>query len=251
VEIALSELIAGKATVIKNKDYLSTKEYVTPFMDSMAKITNDFKIQVKLPDQMTGSGEDVDKTYNRVLIEAILPEAHDVDGHQEVIGFLYGLDVRKPVAKIYRGYLNKACLNLAVFTPTWMEVEELKPGEGIKFDAARMLEKTSNFKAKVEKLKKEFLDPIQAKHKLGGWVDTVLRSSYDNGVHNVRVSPNMPIEAYKSLYIDTESQYYVQPGKQASMFDVYNAFTQVITDDERDFINKFEKTMMVNRLLEV
>ena len=30
----------------------------------------------------------------------------------EVVGLVYGLDVRKPVVKIYRGGLNRACTNL-------------------------------------------------------------------------------------------------------------------------------------------
>ena len=45
----------------------------------------------------------------------------------EVIGFLYGLDVRKPVVKIYRGYLNRACTNLCVFDHQWLNIQEIGP----------------------------------------------------------------------------------------------------------------------------
>jgi hypothetical protein len=250
VEITLKELLDGKATIIKTKDYLSTKEYVQPFLDQMSKFTNNFKIKVKLPDQMT-TGDSRDTTYNRVLVEAILPATNDIDKHQEVVGLLYGLDTRKPIAKVYRGYQNQACLNLTVFQPKWMEVKEVKPKEGITFDAKALMEAPSFFEKMLQKLKGEFVDPETLHTRLGKWVDVALRGSYYNGVHNVRVSPSLPIEAYTSLYVDPTSQYYVQPNTQASMFDVYNAFTQIITDDTKDFINQFEKTMMVNTLLEV
>jgi hypothetical protein len=250
VEITMPELLQGKATVIKTKDYLSTKEYVEPFIDEMSKITSRFKITIKLPDQMT-MGATHDITYNRVLIEAILPSDHSIDKHDEVIGFLYGLDVRKPVAKIYRGYLNQACTNLTVFNPKWIEVQEIKPKESIKMVAKQLLESGSDFEQKIKLLKNTFVDPTTLDARLGKWVRMTLEDSYYNGIQNVRMSPNLPIEAYKSLYVDTASEYYVPPTKQASMFEVYNAFTQVITDDDKDFINKFEKTMMVNKLLEV
>ena len=34
--------MAGKATVIKNREYLSTEVYVAPFLERMSKFTNDF-----------------------------------------------------------------------------------------------------------------------------------------------------------------------------------------------------------------
>lgn len=247
----MTQLLAGKATVIKTKDYLSTKEFVQPFIDEMSKITSDFRIQVRLPDQMTVGGGGHDVTYNRVLIQAVLPKENSIDGHDEVIGLLYGLDVRKPVAKIYRGYLNQACTNLTVFNPQWMNIQELKPREGIVLAAKALLTASSDFEVRVKKMKNEFLADTEVYERLGRWVDTCLRDSYYNGVQNVRISPNLPIEGYKSLFIDTESPYYVPDNREASMFEVYNAFTQVVTDDDKDFINKFEKTMMINKLLGV
>ena len=53
MEVTLDELLRGKATIIKNKEYFSTEQYITPFLERMSKFTNDFKIQVKLPDQYT------------------------------------------------------------------------------------------------------------------------------------------------------------------------------------------------------
>lgn len=250
MEITLSELLNGNATKIKNKDYFATKDYVQPFIDSMSAITTDFRIKVKLPDQITMAEED-HITYNRVLIEAVLPPTHTIDDHDEVIGFLYGLDVRKPLSKVYRGYLNRACTNLSVFDPKWLIVSEVKPSTGIILDTKKMLELPSTFEATLKKLKGEVIDRLDMTDRLGEWIDISLRENYYNGMQNVKISPTVSIEAYKSLLLDENSNYFVPLTKEITKFDVYNAFTQVITDDTKDIMNRFEKTMMVNTLLKV
>lgn len=35
------------------------------------------------------------------------------------------------------------------------------------------------------------------------------------------------------------------------MFTVYNAFTQIITDDDKDIMNKVEKTLLLKTILEL
>lgn len=66
MEIDKNLLLDGKSTIIKNKNYLSTKEYVEPFFDEMSKFTNDFIIRVQTPNQMTITDENKDITFNRV-----------------------------------------------------------------------------------------------------------------------------------------------------------------------------------------
>ena len=66
MEIDKDLLFEGKSTIIKNKNYLSTKEYVEPFFDEMSKFTDDFIIRVQTPNQMTLSGDNKDITFNRV-----------------------------------------------------------------------------------------------------------------------------------------------------------------------------------------
>jgi hypothetical protein len=247
-EITLRDLLNGKSTIINNKTYLSTGEYIQPFIDTMSKYTSDFRVKAKLPSQMTVTGTQ-DITYNRVLIEAVLPSEHCIEKHDEVIGFLYGLDVRKPISKLYRGYLNQACTNLCVFNNKWLEVAEIKPGEIIRIDGKKMMELPNDFDIKIRKLKNEFISREQIYSNLGGWVHNALTDYYYNGVQAVKISPTSVIEAYKSLYLEEESPYFVPKTQEASMFDVYNAFTQIITDDKKDWVNSFEKTMMVNKLL--
>lgn len=248
METTLSELLTGKATIIKSKDYLATKDYVQPFIDAMSALTNDFRVKIKLPDQMT-IGQSQDITYNRVLVEAVLPKDNSIDNHDEVIGFLYGLDIRKPVSKVYRGYLNQACTNLSVFDPKWMIVNEMRPGELIPIDIKKLLEIPNNFDQRLKKLKSEFVSKETIFDRLGGWIDKSLREYYHNGVQSVKISPNVAVEAYKSLYIDSASPYFTPHNEESSVYNVYNAFTQTVTDDTKDIMNRFEKTMMINKLL--
>lgn len=252
MDISISELLKGKPTIIKNKEFFQTKNYVEPFLERMAAFTDDFRIQVKVPDQMTGNREATDLTYNRVLIQAVMPEQHTVDSHDEVIGFLYGLDVKKPVVKMYRGYLNQACTNLTVFNPQWIEVQDLVPGDPINYNSIKnLMEQTSDFALQMKKLKDATLNRNLRKQYLGEWVDYSLRESQDYGFGKVKIAVSTPIDAYKQLFIDSDSQYYIPEGIDPSMYDVYNAFTQIITDDKKDLMNKFEKTMIINRLLKV
>ena len=252
MEVTVQELLKGKPTLIKNKEFFQTKNYVEPFIEKMSAITNDFRVQVKIPDQMTFSKDAQDLTYNRVLIQAVLPKEHSIDNHDEVIGFLYGIDVKRPVAKIYRGYLNQACTNLTVFNPQWIDVQELIPGDPLNYSGVKhLLEQTNDFKTKIEGLKSTYLDRTKRKEFLGGWVDYSLREHQDYGFGKVKIAVSTPVDAYKQLFIDQDSAYYIPEGIDPTMFDVYNSFTQIITDDKKDLMNKFEKTMIINRLLNV
>ena len=85
MEITIDQLLKGKSTIIKGKEYLSTEAYVTPFLERMSKFTNDFQVQVKLPDQYTltknGDINLEDITYNRVWVQAILPDEMNYPNH--------------------------------------------------------------------------------------------------------------------------------------------------------------------------
>ena len=66
MEITLNALLEGKPTIIREKEYFATKDYIQPFIDEMSKFTKDFVINVQLPDQITISNDNRDVTYNRV-----------------------------------------------------------------------------------------------------------------------------------------------------------------------------------------
>ena len=257
MEIDLNTLLQGKATIIKKKEYLPTEAYVTPFLERMSKYTNDFRIQARLPDQISiTKKEDLnleDTVFNRVWIQAVLPNEFSFNNHQEVIGMVYGLDTRKPIVKIYRGALNMACLNLCVFNPSFLEVHELEPESPINFRGLQsLMEQVSDIKSWLDRLSETFItyEENVINENLGLWVRNALSTSFDNGYGKVKLSASTAVDAYKLLYEKEDSPYFVKPGETTSMFNVYNAFTELISNtDTRDIMNKAEKTLLLKDIL--
>lgn len=254
--IDINTLLKGKATRIKKNEYLKTEAYVTPFLNKMSKFTNDFRVQVKLPDQITktkdGEIDMDDITYNRVWIQAVMPEEYAFDNHQEVIGMVYGLDTRKPVVKLYKGGLNMACTNLCVFNPSFLNVQELEPEKTINFSSVdTLLSQTNDLKVWLEKLHNEEFEitPDNVNESMGRWINNCWDTAWNRGYGTVKVSDSLVLGASKLLFRNEESPYYVGKDSSTDMFNVYNAFTQMITDDSRDIMNKFEKTYLIKDIL--
>lgn len=257
MDIQLEQLLKGKQTRIKDKEYFETEAYVNPFLERMSKITSDFKVKVELPDQVTLTKEgDVnleDITYNRVWVQAVLPEQYDVDNHQDVIGMVYGLDTRKPIVKFYRGGLNRACTNLCVFNPDYLDVQELQPESAIDYRPLdSLINKANEIKVFLEKLHGITFprDNQYINEQLGMWVRNCLNIPYHNGINNVKLATSTAIDAYKLLFEKDSSEYYVPVTSNTDMFNVYNAFTELISNDkDKDIMNKCEKTLLLKNIL--
>lgn len=256
--IEVDELLKGLSTKIKDKEFFQTRAYVEPFLERAQKLTNNFEVQVKLPEQITVTKkEDMDFdniTYNRVWIQAILPDEYTVENHAEVIGMVYGIDTRKPIVKFYRGGLNMACTNLCVFNPSMLSVQELKPAEAISFRPLdSIMEKANEIKSFLNMLRSVSFprrhDYIN--EQLGKWIRNSMHTKYENGFSPVKLGVPNIIDAYKLLFEDAKSPYYVPSDTdRTDMFNVYNAFTEVISNkDQKDIINKCEKVLLLRDIL--
>ena len=253
MELTVEQLLQGKATRIKEKEFFTTKAYVEPFLDRMSKFTNEFIINVKPADQisLTPSG-DVnfdDIVYNRVWIQAVLPDEYAYENHKRVMSMLYALDTRKPVVKMYTGALNMACLNLCVFNPDALDVAELEPETAINFSPVNILMgMTDTIKVTLEKISKVTFNRNTIYEDLGLWVDRCITAKYNSGFGTVKIAESAPIDVYKDLFYDEKSDYYVS-GEEVDGFTVYNAFTDLITQDKKELVNKFEKTLLVKEIM--
>lgn len=259
MDITIDQLMSGKPTIIKNKNYFATEKYVNPFFDRLSKYTDDFRIHVQTPDQITltqdGEKNMEDLTYNRVYIEAVMPDDMCYDNHDRVVGMIVGLDVRKPVAKFYNGAMNSACTNLCVFNPAYLDCQAIEPETPIDFkpldkllqlqdDTREMLEILHNTRFENNVLEQE-------KH-LGKWLRNSMDAMYDSGFQQSKLSADNVIQAYKLLFTKEDSSYY-QVGNTVNMFDVYGAFTQQITnarDKGKDLVNLCERTLLLRQILE-
>lgn len=261
MELQLNELLAGRATRIKNREYYPTAAYVEPFLERVTKLTNELRINGVTPSQITYTGDGTlsteDITYNRITIEAILPDSLKInnDDHKEVIGMVYGLDVRKPVVKFFHARERCVCTNMCVFSPSMLACQDLEPETAIDFKPLdRIIEQTDDTVAQLKKLLEMEFDCSEQNinESLGRWIRNCINYSYDNHYGKVKIACSTPIDAYKSLFQKEDSDYFLGNTSVASMYDIYNAFTQVITDSrKKDPFNIFEKTLLVSDILGV
>lgn len=253
MQVTIDELLQGKPTKIKNKDYFPTKGYVEPFLERMSKITNDFRVDVKLPDQITvaDDGEN-DITYNRVLVQAVLPDI--ADNHSSVIGMVYGLDVRKPIVKIYKGLLNHACTNLCVFDPSFLNVQFIEPEKAINFKPVDyLIEREDDTRLMLDTLSNTTWDgtPTNIESNLGRWIRKSLASEYENGYGKIKIGTDLVIKAYQDIFVNEDSSYFIGENKPVDMFTVYNSFTQQLTNAiGKDMMNICEKTILLRQILD-
>lgn len=256
MKLTLEQALAGKATNIKGKKYFSTAAYIEPFIKRMSKYTDNFIINGIQPDQITFDQEgDINVenlTWNRMWVQAVLPDNDYFPNHDHVVGMVYGLDVRKPVIKLYMGGLNRACCNLCVFSPSFLDVKELEPGKAIDYRPIdRLMKQTDDVKAVLEKLSNTEVEynEKQINENLGNWVRKTLNFSFSDQFNKVKLATSSAIDTYKLLYEKEDSPYFVPKDSVTDMFNIYNAWTQVITDDKRDILNKCEKTLLVSNIL--
>ena len=252
--INLKQLMLGKATKIKNKEYFTTKDYVMPFIDRMSKFTDKFEIQVKPADQISlnsnGEMNFEDIVYNRVWVEAQLPGEYAYEGHTQSVSLLYALDTRKPIYKIFQNAVRSACLNMCVFSPNMLQVRELEAETAMDYSFVKqVMEITDNTRAMLEQMSNTFIKRETIFDNLGHWVDRCITSKFNSGFGTVKLAESTAIDAYKQLVVDTKSDYYTSEG-DICMFDAYQAFTDIVTHDKgRDIVNKFEKTYLVAEVL--
>lgn len=261
MELSLTELLQGKATRIKNKEYFQTSAYVEPFLERVRKLTDDFSIQVQTPNQITYSGDGTlnteDITYNRVLIEAKLPDEYKFDGdaHRSVIGMVYGIDVRKPVVKFFKGKERMSCTNLCVFSPELLACQEMESETAVDYKPLeRIIQQTDDTASWLKKLVEESFDcnAENINESLGRWIRHCINYSYDNHFGKTKIACSTPIDAYKLLFEKDDSDYFFGNNTSISMYQVYNAFTQVLTDGmKKDAFNIFEKTLLIKDILDL
>ena len=218
----------------------------------MSKFTKDFIINVQLPGQITISNNNKDLTYNKVWIQAIMPDQCTIDGYAETYGLVYTLDARIPVYKVYRAYINKETHNMCVFNPEWLQVYEMKPGEKLVYSIKELMEKPFDIKQRLKVMKNTFISAdIEDTHKLlGKLINRSLQYEYHNIGGKIKISSTDVIKTFEDVYLNSTSYYYVQPTVEGSLHNYYGALCSQITNS-KDIINRFEKTILVGMLFDL
>jgi hypothetical protein len=247
----LQTVLEGKAVNIKGKYFMSASSYVQPFIDRLQPYGVDFKCQVKLPDAITlGENSKLDIAFMRVSVTAIFPKTAETP-YRRALTMAYALDLKIPVVKFYVGALDDND-NFIVFDKDSLILQRLEPDTPINYNPVKtLLEKTDNIKVMLDSIKKSYLDRDLFCRYLGEWIDFVLDATCCGEYGKVKLASSAPVDVYKMLIKDSDSEFYVPTDHQISVYDVYSAFLSLIRDDDRDIINRFEKTWLVDLLLKL
>lgn len=243
------QLLAGTALEIKEVEYASTKEFVTPFLEAVKPLKERVEIRVKHanPTVINESGER-QLAFTRVNIEAyIKTDKPLLAEHVEVIGLCYALDVKQPIAKIYRGYRN-ASGNLIIPNPALIAIQEIAEDELISVEAIENLLGNATNLLEYDKKLQTLISTTQISNDLGRWVVACADLTIKEDSYKVQLGSAYPIKAFKSLIIDQDSEYYVA-GKDTYINNVLHSLLNIVTNDDKDIITEFEKTVLINRML--
>lgn len=244
MEITLDLLLKGKPTIIKEREFLPTKEYVGEFIKVMSNFTDNFVVNVTLPTQLTLTNKEEDITFNKVWIQAIIPG----EGLREVINLVYVLDIKKPCYKIFRTYSEEG--RHITFNDDWMVTGEIKD-EPFKLPIKELMGKENKVPMFLTKMKNTFLSDENKYDLLGQLVEKSMLYEYNSISGKVKLSPNTIIKAHESVYLDSTSKLY-KKDQEATVYDLFTAFLTVIKDGyKKDPINVFEKSRLAEQILNI
>lgn len=257
IDLKLNDIYLGKATMIKDNKYFSTRQYVEPFIDRVDKLCQgNFIIKAQPANQISltpqGDVNMEDIVFNRVWIQGVLPGEYAYENHQQSINMLYALDTRKPLVKLFKSAINQACLNMTVFDFQLLQVQPLLPEQAIDYTFIDIVENYKDtIKSKLDQLNKLIYTKFEIQELLGIWIDKLIKTKFQTEFGSVKLSETIPIEVYKKLFIDSKSRYYC--GEHSTNgFNVYNAFTDIISNDSnKDIINKYEKVLIASSLFDL
>jgi len=131
----------------------------------------------------------------------------------------------------------------------------MKSAEALNFRALdNIMEKANEIRAWLSKLNSITFERSyqNINESLGRWIRNALYLKYENGFSPVKLGVPNVIDAYKLLFEDAKSPYYVSSDKNTNMFNIYNAFTEIISNkDQKDIINKCEKVLLLKDILSI
>jgi hypothetical protein len=145
--------------------------------------------------------------------------------------------------KIIRGYLKDGTNNFYAFDPNWIITYELEENKSLFVNIKQLTDMDNKFKDSIEQLQNTEVKRATLSSMLGNWIDKCLTASYDNGFHSVKLSTKDVIDVYTKLFVSNKSNKFIPSDKKVTMFDIYKEMIEIISDDDKDIINRFEKTI--------
>jgi hypothetical protein len=162
----------------------------------------------------------------------------------------YALDTKKPMCKFYTGVVDPD-LNFYAFGENCMDIQEIEADTAINYSPIQVIFNNGlrdNCQAMIEQLHTVFIP--KSITLVGQWVDFALKKEYYNEAGKVRMSVSLPIDVYKVLTMDQDSDLYIEDN-EISLIHILKAFSNFVSEDGKDLTNRYEKIQLINRLLEL
>ena len=256
----LKNVLNGSATAIKTKEYLSAKAYIEPFVERLTPYTTNFICNVKLADQVSYDDKGVDTIYNKVLVMAVLPDDKDVSinrnnrviSYHRVVCMAYALDVKTPICKFYTGVVDSDMVFYA-FGADCISIQKIEPDTAIDYTSVKTIIENGlkdNCQFILNQNTSRSIDKDKITEHLGEWIDFAIKKEYINDSGKIKLSTGLPIEAYKALMVNRDSDYFID-GDKVPMPEILKSFLVQISEDDKDLINRYEKTQLINQLLKL
>lgn len=239
--LEINELLDSKTYVNNGITFPKVTDLVTPFLrifgDSTFKVETDNAIVNQDPDTLA-----MNTAYPRVKIEHRAESS--ITGFTSVVGLLYGLDIGKPVIKVYTGQEVNACTNLCIFHSEHSSSYDLMSGGDIKaynkaekYFRDKVIE-MEEYEGIYQQLQRQIENENEFNEILG---DALKRSIKKNLVSTIT-------KGVKSM-ITPNSKYHIYPSGEfnCTMWNMYNSFTETLNTAE--LLERPIKTLELYKLL--
>lgn len=255
MKISLQDLYKGFATIIKDKNYFTAKEYIEPFIQ---KVQDEFPNLIcygKSAEQLSKTSATIQMVYNKVLVIAyssdkVYQDPSITDTYHRAVCMTYALDVRKPTAKFYTGLVDQNN-NFYCFSLDDCVVQVIEPDTALNYTSIPNL--INKFKSPhvtvqmVETMYKTVFNQNNMLNILGNWVDKAIQTEWINDSGKIKVSVDRVLDVYQELWIKKDSPHLLKPDDK--IIKVYQTFISKITEDSKDLNNRCEKTLIINKIL--
>lgn len=168
-----------------------------------------------------------------------MPDKCNILGYKETYGFIYALDIKTPVYKVYRAYIDPKNNNLCVFNPEWIKTYELKAGEKPVIKVTDLMQMSTDIEKYLTKMQNTSISQeVEDCHSLlGELIEKTLLYEYKSLVGKIKLSPSDIIKSYADVYHNTTSKYYVKDTSECSILNYYNSLCSQISEN-KDIINR-------------
>lgn len=249
-ELTLQEVLDSKIYVKDTSGlvFRTPNEYISPFIDVVSKITTDFKVTVVDGSINQNEEGDFNRAYSRVLVEAKLPAAYSYEGETDrdsldsKIGFIYALDLQKPVVKVFTGKDVRACTNLTIFNADHLYSQELTG------NVAGLYKKAQGYIDTFNSDLEEFLQTMQiltSKTYTGKDLDELNGRMIRQTLKTPKLGTTPILQGIKELY--EPKSIYALKDKTTTGWNYYNAITEQLK--KADITDKALKTVILSSLI--